>query len=513
MAKVWLVIGGLVIGTVLMVIFLLPFFLNADSFRPTIEAQLSSVLGRTVTMGRLTFSLVHGSLVADEFAISDDPDFSNVPFLQAKSLNVGVEIFPLLMHKEVRITELTIDTPSIQLIEHANGKWNYSGLGLSNAQSGTGDQPAPIANLSIGELKLLNGSALVSSIPQTAKPFEYGGLDLTLKHFSGFGTFPFELSAKLPGSGTLSLKGEAGPLAQNDTSKTPFHGTIQLREFNPVVSGMIENDKGISMNCDVDGEIRSDGVSITSNGKIQASQLQLAPKGLPSQTPVSMDYAISENLATRDGIVSDVAVHAGSGAVHIKGSFKFSPEATMVDLRLSAQGVPVDQLEQLLPSVGIRLPSGSTLQGGSLNANLAISGPATAATVTGPIEIGNSKLAGFDLGTKIDGLNPTASGDGGSGIRILRAKVNSSPQETRISDIYAEVPQMGTASGEGTVAMSGALDFRLTARLGGSNPGGTAGSQAAAKPVPRTVTLTVSGTAANPFLEAKPAMVRQQSRD
>ncbi|MBS1806065.1 MAG: DUF748 domain-containing protein [Acidobacteria bacterium] len=515
MAKVWLVIAALVIGAALTVIFLLPFFLNADSFRPTVEAQLSSAFGRTVTMGRLTFSLVHGSLVAEELAISDDPDFSNVPFLQAKSLDVSVDVLPLLMNHEVHISGLTIDSPSIQLIEHTNGKWNYSGLTLPNAGTGGSDPPAPAAAFRVKELKIVNGSALVSSIPQTAKPFEYSEVNLTLKQFSSFGTFPFELSAKLPGSGTVSLTGEAGPIAQSDVSKSPFHGTIQLREFNPVLSGLIEQAQGIAMNGDVDGEVRSDGVSLTSSGKIKASQLQLAPKGMPSQNPVDVDYSVSESLATRDGIVSDVAIHAGSTVVHARGSFKASQQATMIDLHLSAPGVPVGEIEPLLPILGVRLPSGSSLQGGALTADMTINGPATAATVSGPVEIDNSKLVGFDLSSKIVGLNSTVKSGSDTDVKVLKAKVNSTPQETRISEIYAEVPGFGTANGEGTVALTGALDFKLTARLGGPNPGGPAAKaggnpKAVFAPV-RTVTLTLSGTAANPTIEARNAVIRQPS--
>jgi len=82
--KRWFFVGVLVVGVFLAVVFLLPFFLNADAFRPAIEIELSNTLGRTATMGKLTFSLVQGSLVADDIVISDDPEFSDVPFLQAK---------------------------------------------------------------------------------------------------------------------------------------------------------------------------------------------------------------------------------------------------------------------------------------------------------------------------------------------------------------------------------------------------------------------------------------------
>ena len=49
----------------------------------------------------------------------------------------------------------------------------------------------------------------------------------------------------------------------------------------------------------------------------------------------------------------------------------------MLDMHLAAPNLPVDQLEQLLPAVGIKLPAGSSLHGGTLSANIAITGPAT----------------------------------------------------------------------------------------------------------------------------------------
>lgn len=480
--------AALAIGVVLVIIFLLPFFLNADSFRPTIEAQLSNSLGRTVTIGKLSFSLMHGSLIADEFVISDDPAFSDVPFLQAKSLDVGVEIIPVLLHHQVVITGITIDAPSIQLLQHASGMWNYASLG------GKSNTASSVPDLSMDELKIVNGSAMVSTVPVTARPFfEVTEINLTIKKFSFLRSFPLDLAAKLPGGGTLKLTGEAGPMSQGDVSKTPFHATLQLREFDPVAASIVDKSKGISMSSDVDGDIRSDSVTVTSAGKIKASQLQLVPGASPAQQPVDIDYSISQNLATREGIISDIAIHAGSAAMHVNGSFKFTPETLMLNLHLSAAALPIEQLESLLPAVDIRLPSGSSLQGGTLTANLAIIGPATSTTVSGPVEIDTTKLAGFDLGSKIEGftaLRGTGTADG-TEIRVLKASVNSSPQDTRLTNIVGDLPQFGTALGDGTVLPSGELDFRLTAKLNNS----TAGAG-------RAIPLTITGTAASPSIRA-----------
>ena len=501
--KRWFLIGAVVLGVLLFVALLVPFIVNADSFRPTIESQLSGALGREVTMGKLSFSLTQASLIAEDIAIADDPGFSSVPFVQAKSLAVGIQLLPYFYDRQVKITKLVIDTPSMQLIGHADGKWNYSSLGRRSAESGQ----ASVPDLNLGEVNIVNGSALISSVPASAKPFEYSEVNLRVKGLSLRSSFPFELSAKLPGGGTVKLTGTSGPVSQTDTSQTPFQATMQLREFNPVTSGLIAASKGITMENELDGEVKSDGTNLTSSGKITASRLQLAPRGSPSQEAIEIDYSISRNFATREGTISDVAIHAGSAVVHVKGSFKFSPGALMLDVRLTAPALPMDQIERLLPVVGIRLPSGSSLQGGTLTANIAITGPATAATLSGPVEIDNTTLAGFNLASNIEGISPFGVKGGGTEIKVLKASVNSSPDGTRLTDIYGEMPQVGTATGSGTVAPSGELEFHLTAKV--NNPG-PAGSVANVKPVQiasRTMPITIKGTANSPSIQASAGAV------
>ncbi|WP_348260742.1 AsmA family protein [Telmatobacter sp. DSM 110680] len=518
MLKQWVLVVAAVVFLLLFVISLVPFFVNAESFRPTIESQLSSALGRQVTVGSLTFSIMAGSLDAEDISIADDPNYSAVPFIQAKKLNVGVEIFPIVFSHSMHITKLNIDTPSIQLIQNANGKWNFSSLGGSN-QAATTQQHGSMTDLVVEELKITNGSAMVSSIPQTDRPFEYTEVNITVKDFSFQKSFPFELLAKLPGDGTLKLSGDAGPISQTDASKSPFQATLQLKNFDPVASGVIDKSKGIKMQNDVDAQLKSDGTTVSSTGKIKASQLQLVPRGSPSQDPVDIDYNISDNLETRKGTLADVAVHAGSAAVHATGSFQFTPQAIMLDVHLAAPNLPIDQLERLLPVVGIHLPAGSSLQGGTITANINVTGPATTATLAGPVEIDNTKLAGFDLGSKIQGLNPFGGTSGGTEIQVLKANVNSSPDGARITDIYGNLPQIGSATGEGTVSPTSSINFNLTATLNSSNAvgavantavnavGGLVGSflHPGAKPKPASshgIPLTITGTATNPTIKA-----------
>jgi AsmA protein len=319
----------------------------------------------------------------------------------------------------------------------------------------------------------------------------------------------------------VKLTGNAGPIAPQDASKTPFQATLAIKHFDPVTANVIQASDGVSMVADLNAKLASDGNNLTSSGTITASQLKLALSGRPAQQPVTINFAISDNLSSRSGQVSDLAIQTGSVAAHISGAFSSASGSVALNLRLAAPNLPIDQLEQLLPAAGITLPSGSQLQGGTLTANLSITGPANAMTIAGPIEIDNTKLAGFDLGSKIQGINPFGGTSGGTQIEKVSVNVNSSPQMTSFSNIYASVPVIGTASGSGTISPSEELDFQLTAKLNNSSMVGSAANTgvntvatllgdrsktAASKGIP----LTITGTASNPTIRANVgALVKQ----
>ncbi len=132
--KRFLKIAGIVIGVLILIVIAIPFFIDANTFKPKLESELSGALGRQVKVGNLSLSLFSGSVGADDISIADDPQFSKSAFVQAKSLKVGVEMMPLIMSKTLNVTELTLNEPQIALVKSENGeKWNFSSIGGNNA--------------------------------------------------------------------------------------------------------------------------------------------------------------------------------------------------------------------------------------------------------------------------------------------------------------------------------------------------------------------------------------------
>ena len=482
----------------LLAVFLVPLWVNANALRPTLESQLSTALGRNVTLGNLSFSVFSGSLVAGNISIADDPAFSTKPFFQAQSLHIGVEVAPLLFQRKLLVTSFVADSPSISLVHNARGIWNFSSLG-STAASRTQNtlKETALPNFTVGRMKVENATAVVSDVPSTGPPFTYSKLNLSMQQFSFARAFPFLLSASLPGGGLLEAKGNAGPANEKDAAATPLGANITVKHFDPVAAGVVQKSQGVSMLADIAAQVTSNGQILTSNGTIHAAQLQLVANGSPASSPVDVTYALNHNLDTRTGQIDDLAIRTGSVIVHVNGTYAIKGSKTTLALRLTAPNLPIDQVEALLPAFGVRLPSGSRLQGGTLTANLSINGPAMSPVISGPIEVDNTRLTGFDLSSKIGGLKPVTGSQGGTQIQTLRADVNSSPQITRIDNLYASVPLLGAATGAGTIAPGGELNFQVVAKL---NPKGglSAISTAAADGIP----IHITGTTTNPVIQA-----------
>src|SRR5713101_4055832 len=156
---------GIVVVVILLAVIALPFLINVNSFRPKLESELSTALGRQVKVGNLSLSILSGSVSAEDLSISDDPAFSKGPFIQAKSLKVGVEVMPLIFSKTLHVTDITLDRPEIDLLRDASGKWNFSSLGSKSEaekKPSAAESSPSTANLSVSKRDVKDGRLSVN---------------------------------------------------------------------------------------------------------------------------------------------------------------------------------------------------------------------------------------------------------------------------------------------------------------------------------------------------------------
>lgn len=466
------------VGAVIALLLVIPLFINANSFRPTIEQKLSAALGRKVLVGNLGFSLFSGSLSADDFSIADDPRFSNQPFLTAKSFRIGVEVWPLLTSKTLNITSLTIEKPQLNLVRNKEGQWNFSSLTSSSGSSGSvgGAQPAP--EWKIDKLELKNGRATITS-PGSLKPSVYDSVDLEATGVSAKTQWPATLSADLPGSGKFNFDGKIGPLASPDVSITPLDAKVAIKGLDLAKSGFVDPGSGISGIADVTNTLVSRNGVAQAQGSASFNKLMLVKGGAPSGVPISVDFLVEYALASSIGTIKQGAIKIGKAVSNLTGTFESRGNQTTLNMKLDGQNLPVTDLEAALPAFGVLLPKGSTLKNGTASANLTIQGPSDKATTSGNVGLYNAQLAGFDLNSKMSALTQLTGSHGSTDTTIKKftSNVKVSPSGIEANSIDAVVPALGNATGAGTVSPAGALNFKMVAMVSSSGAiGGAMGS-------------------------------------
>jgi AsmA protein len=511
--KKFLTIVGIVVVVLILIAIVLPFVIDVNRFKPTLETNLTNALGRKVTIGNIGLSILSGAVAVDDVAIADDPAFSRSPFLQAKELKVGVALMPLIFSRKLEVESFTITEPKVSLLRSPSGTWNYSSMGnaskASSKESSGAGTPAP--SLSVEKLRILDGTLTVGTGGAHPRTQTYQNVDFEASDLSYTSQFPFKFSAKAPGGGTINLDGKAGPIDSTDTSLTPLDAKVTVKNLNIADTGFVASSSGLAGVIDFNGNVSSNGQQANSSGTVQANRLKLVANGQPASVPVNIDYSTVYDLKRQAGTLKTGDVHIGRALAHMTGTYDVAGETTTLQMRMNGQAMPVADLEKALPAAGVTLPSGASLESGNLDLNLSITGPVDKLVIAGPVNLTNGKIAGYSMKSKLGALSSfTGLGGGGGGsdtdIEKFSANLHQDPSGTQLNNLILVVQSIGTITGTANVSASGQLDCKMVAQLAGLNPvgavtsglsaftGGGKSSQGGGGGIP----FRITGTTSNP---------------
>ncbi|MGA8036970.1 MAG: AsmA family protein [Candidatus Acidiferrales bacterium] len=488
--KLWTRILLAVVAALVAAIAAIPLFVNANTFRPVIEKQLTQVFGREVTFGDLSLSVIHGRMAAKGLTVAGDPAFGPGPILTADELRIGIALRPLIFSHQLNIRSFEIDSPKIKLVRAENGTWNFSTIGHHVAQeaaaaaksanrsagatapaNGAGpSSAATLPDIKVGLVDIEDATVTAGEQPARGEPSVYNHVNISVHDFSLASNFHFDLDGDLPGGGTISVSGHAGPINRDDAATTPAEVELFLKQLSPVAAGFLDPDSGLSFVADLDMKVSSDGTTLTNSGTAHLSHLQLRKGAAAAPKPVDLSYKGTHVMRTNRGTIEDAAVQVGDAAIHLNGTYEPVSEGAAnpgVNLKLAGQALPVDDLQPLMTAAGVRLPNNSVLKGGTLGLNLAITGVAKALVIIGEIDADKTRLVGFDVGSKIHGiaaLSGVKTGDT-TNIEMLRAHVRMSNAGVVVGKLNAVIPALGELSGSGAVSSANQLDFQLVAQV------------------------------------------------
>jgi AsmA protein len=499
-----LTIVGIVVALLIAIAIALPLLVNVNQFKPTLEAKLSAALGRKVDVGNIELSILSGGVKVDDVAIADDPAFSTSPFLQAKRLTAGVALLPLIFSKKLEVSSFKVTQPQVSLLRSPSGKWNYSSLGAGASKTGTKSDASAPADFSVETLAIENGTILVGTVGAKGKTTTYQNVDFEASDLSFTSQFPFKLSVKAPGGGNIKVEGKAGPIDSADASLTPVDAKVDVKGLDLAATGFVSGIAGV---MDFGGDLGSDGHQMTSKGTVKAEKIKLVAAGSPSAVPVNVDYDTSYDLKSQKGTLRQGDIHVGKALLHLTGAYDTSGATAAVQMKLSGQNMPVTDLVGVLPAVGVALPSGASLQQGSLTLNLAINGPLDKPVIAGPVNLSNAKLAGYSLKSKLGALSSFGGLGGGGGgsdtdIQSLTTDLRVDADGTHANNLVVVLPSIGTVAGNANVSPTNQLNCKMSAKLAGGASvatsaltafGGGGKSQGSGG-----IPFTITGTTSNP---------------
>jgi AsmA protein len=457
------------------IILALPFLVDLNKYQDRYKPLLEEALNRKVQLQdvRLTIWPQIGARVAG-FAVLDDPAFGSSPFISLTSLDIGVQLMPLLSGK-VEIEDITLRSPVITVIKNKNGVLNVSTLGRTGVELPTSPSRAPIpstegplkilALLSVGRVSIVGGTVTYRDL-SAAKPIEYVLQDLQCLltsvqlgqtpslHFSAL-VQPFNLP--------VTLDGTFGPLKET-TEIDAFHFQLALGKTSFTITG---NTAG------------QDAKVNLSSPAINTANF---PVALPLKTPVELKtLEIAAAVKGQDMHVGNLSFHLFDGQVKGQGSLTSGSNSPPFTAKVTIQGLQLGPALESLATTPVSISGTAeadlTLQGRGFSMpdlTKALKGTSHIAVKDGKIEGVNLLQEAISLlkvaGISLDHANVTAFSRMETDLTINEGVIDV--QRLLIDSYDFQATGAGSVGFDQTLNLRVALNLSqaLSQKIAGSSP-------------------------------------------
>ena len=230
----------------------LPYLVDVNKYRGLIQAKAEQSLGRKVTLGTMSLSLL------PTFGIRVN-DLEVQDLMRARRLTVGVRLLPLVFGGAVDVRKVILDQPEITVARDHAGKWSFDGIG--SAPGGQAEQSSqPPRAFSLATLQINDGRLhMQDAMNRTGAPLALD-FELTLHcsvKGSGAGDLDAAFDGKLAGDrlaldlrGTFQRAEPPGPASFDITVDQAEVGLARARELAasfgkawPLPEGLLAGDQ------------------------------------------------------------------------------------------------------------------------------------------------------------------------------------------------------------------------------------------------------------------------------
>jgi uncharacterized protein involved in outer membrane biogenesis len=179
------IVAGLVVLLIIVAI-AIPMFISADYLKSQLVTQVKAATGRTLEIkGKASLSIFPSIAVTVEDVTFGNPaGFASPYFAHIGSLQVGAALGPLL-HKELLITGITLDSATLNLEQNAAGTTNWSFASPTAAKTptpktNTADATSSGTSLVINEAKIKDAAVNYHKFGASPMQFALSAVDATV---------------------------------------------------------------------------------------------------------------------------------------------------------------------------------------------------------------------------------------------------------------------------------------------------------------------------------------------
>jgi hypothetical protein len=410
---------------------LIPPLVNVNRFQRRIVTSISTTLGRPVHLDRVSLNLLPlPGFTLENFVVEEDPRFGYEPIIRANSVRATLRVSSL-WRRRVEFSRISLDSPSLNLVHDANGRWNFESLLLQASQI----TAAPTAQLKAGPaprfpyIEASDARINLKSGPsgQEKLPFAFTEADLALwlptpsQWHLRLAGHPARTDTSASDTGTIEIEGTVGrarTFYEMPIDLTGRWRNAPLGEASLVLLGHDANLRGeLALSAEVHGTVGNNTV------KTNAQLSGLRRADFVPQHPLDID---AECQATATDLFHSFhaircswppAEASGDKLLAFTGDLPDIHHPETASFEIGSPGLPASTLLNWLHVASARTPADETA-GGVLTAKLSRDPiPAVTSTSSQPTTnqsthwAGDLLLHGATLTAPSLGTQPIVLGD------------------------------------------------------------------------------------------------------
>ncbi|UFS70764.1 AsmA family protein [Geomonas sp. RF6] len=284
--KITGIVAGVVVALLVLLAAAAKILITPERVKATVVPLAEKKLHRQLKLGEIKVSLFSGILLRDVAVMEKD---GKGVFLQAHEAKLAYQFWPLL-HKQVIVDEIALDTLKLNVVRMPDGTFNYSDI---TAKKEAPEQAKPPAkeeiNLVVSKVEVKDSEVRFEDRKVPSGPpavYTVSDLDLSAKDISLQDPFPVEIKGKVFAT-PLEIKAKIA----NASNKPSLEGTVKIpqgdlrklvaalpatlapkaRPFDP--SGTVKVD------LDVAGPVSAPVQQLLKKGEIALSNVQVTASG------------------------------------------------------------------------------------------------------------------------------------------------------------------------------------------------------------------------------------------